>query len=117
MYLKDLIETNHVFMKLLEHLGKKQRNLIVLCKSRQKKTSKSIYFTHRNFFGFCITKYYCFSPESKIASRVEPEDDDTMWANFSPDIKEIIQMRELVVDANEARPYDPISEVSMDDQK
>lgn len=44
MYLKDLIETNHVFMKLLEHLGKKQRNLIVLCKSKKKKkSSKSNY--------------------------------------------------------------------------
>lgn len=64
MYLKDLIETNHVFMKLLEHLGKKQRNLIVLCKPRQKKTSKSIYFIHGNFFGFCCTYkyYYCSFP-------------------------------------------------------
>lgn len=37
MYLKDLIETNHVFMKLLEHLGKKQRNLVVLGKPKKKK--------------------------------------------------------------------------------
>lgn len=41
MYLKDLIETNHVFMKLLEHVGKKQRNLIVLCKTKNK-PSKSM---------------------------------------------------------------------------
>jgi len=44
MYLKDLIETNHVFMKLLEHIGKKQRNLIVQYKTKKKKTSKSITF-------------------------------------------------------------------------
>lgn len=46
MYLKDLIETNHVFMKLLEHLGKKQRNLIVKCKARKKKNPKSIIFNN-----------------------------------------------------------------------
>lgn len=46
-YLKDLIETNHVFMKLLEHLGKKQRNLIVLNKAK-KKTSKSIIYLLNN---------------------------------------------------------------------
>lgn len=40
-----------------------------------------------------------------------------MWANFSPNLNEIIQMSELVVDAIEARPFDPISEVSMEDQK
>jgi len=40
-----------------------------------------------------------------------------MWNNFSPDLKEIIQIRELAVDAIEARPYDPISEVPMEDQK
>lgn len=95
MYLKDLIETNHVFMKLLEHVGKKQRNLIVQCKTRKKKTSK----------------------KTKTATQVTPENDDDMWNNFSPDLKEIIQIRELAVDAIEARPYDPISEVPMEDQK
>jgi len=40
-----------------------------------------------------------------------------MWNNFSSDLKEIIQIPELAVDAIEARPYDPISEVPMEDQK
>jgi len=40
-----------------------------------------------------------------------------MWNNFSPELREIIQIRELAVDAIEARPYDPISEVPMEDQK
>lgn len=44
LYLKDLIETNHVFMKLLENLGKKQRNLIVQRKTKKKKATKSMYF-------------------------------------------------------------------------
>uniref|UniRef100_A0A2H8TU68 Protein timeless n=1 Tax=Melanaphis sacchari TaxID=742174 RepID=A0A2H8TU68_9HEMI len=94
MYLKDVIETNHVFMKLLEHLGKKQRNLIVQCKSRKKPSKKS-----------------------KTATKIIPENNNSMWDNFSPDLKEIIQIRELVVNVVEARPYDPISEVSMEDQK
>uniref|UniRef100_A0A2S2NUZ1 Protein timeless n=1 Tax=Schizaphis graminum TaxID=13262 RepID=A0A2S2NUZ1_SCHGA len=94
VYLKDVIETNHIFMKLLEHLGKKQRNLIVQCKSRKKTFKKS-----------------------KTATQVTLENDDTIWDNFSPDLKEVIQIRELVVNAIEARPYDPISEVSMEDQK
>ncbi|KAF0730149.1 protein timeless, partial [Aphis craccivora] len=93
MYLKDVIETNHIFMKLLEHLGKKQRNLIVQCKSRKKTYKKS-----------------------KTATQVTPENNDSMWNNFSPNLKEIIQMHEQV-NAIEARPYDPISEVPMEDQK
>jgi len=40
-----------------------------------------------------------------------------MWNNFSPELREIIQTHELAVDAIEARPYDPISEVPMEDQK
>lgn len=40
-----------------------------------------------------------------------------MWTNLSPDLKKIIQIPELIVDATEARPYDPISEVPMEDQK
>lgn len=40
-----------------------------------------------------------------------------MWTNLSPDLKEIIEMRELFIDTVEARPYDPVSEVPMDDQK
>lgn len=46
-----------------------------------------------------------------------PEDDDTMWTNLNMDLKKIIQMPELVIDINEAKPYDPVSEVSMEDQK
>lgn len=45
------------------------------------------------------------------------DDDDAMWTNLNTDLKEIIQTPELVVDVNEAKPYDPISEVSMEDQK
>ncbi|XP_050066512.1 protein timeless homolog isoform X2 [Aphis gossypii] len=93
MYLKDVIETNHIFMKLLEHLGKKQRNLIVQCKSRKKTYKKS-----------------------KTATQVTPENDDSMWNNFSTNLKEIIQIHEQV-NVIEARPYDPISEVPMEDQK
>lgn len=40
-----------------------------------------------------------------------------MWANFSPDLEKIIDTLEEVVDATEAKPYDPVSEVPMDEQK
>jgi len=40
-----------------------------------------------------------------------------MWNSFSPDLKEIIQTCDLIVNAVEARPYDPISEIPMEDQK
>lgn len=43
MYLKDLLETNHVFMKLLEDLGKRQRNLVVQKISKKRKNPKSTY--------------------------------------------------------------------------
>lgn len=40
-----------------------------------------------------------------------------MWNDFSSDLKEVIQMNDLVVDALQSRPYDPVSEVPMEDQK
>lgn len=58
-----------------------------------------------------------FLLESKSTAQVNPEDDDTIWNNFTLDLEEIIKMRELIVDANEVKPYDPISEISMEDQK
>lgn len=61
--------------------------------------------------------YTHFFLETKTATQVTPENDDDMWNNFSPDLKEIIQIPELAVDTIEARPYDPISEVPMEDQK
>lgn len=113
MYLKDLIETNHVFMKLLEHLGKKQRNLIVLCKPKKKTSKSTIIFI---IYNFLFLYYVYFIPESKTP-KVTSEDNDTMWANFNLDLKEIIQMPEFNVDVVEAKPYDPVSDVSMEDQK
>jgi hypothetical protein len=59
----------------------------------------------------------CIFLESKTATQVTLENDNSIWDNFSPDLKEVIQIRELVVNAIEARPYDPISEVPMEDQK
>lgn len=61
--------------------------------------------------------YVYFILESKVVSQNTPEDDDTMWTNLSPRLREIIQIPELIVDATEARPYDPVSEVPMEDQK
>lgn len=62
--------------------------------------------------------YVCvyFFLESKPVTRVD-QDDDTMWNDFSSDLKEVIQMDDLVVDAIQSRPYDPVSEVPMEDQK
>lgn len=61
-----------------------------------------------------------FFLESKVTTQNtqnNQEDDDIMWTNISLDLEEIIKMHELIVDANEIKPYDPISEISMEDQK
>lgn len=69
LYLKDLIETNHVFMKLLEHLGKKQRNLIVQRKAKtKKKTSKSIYLMCSIVVITLIVKYLVLYLSSTLLS-------------------------------------------------
>lgn len=104
-------------MKLLEHLGKKQRNLIVQ-KKVKKKRSKSIYLKNMvNLFSICIFQFFVES-NVKLTTKVDPvEDNDTMWTKFSPDLENIIKLHTLIVDVNEAKPYDPISEVSMEDQK
>jgi len=108
-------------MKLLEDLGKRQRNLIVQSKpkkivKKKKNSSGSTYL----LYNFIYFRFLCLSLlflESKAITQGTLEDNDTMWTNFSLNLKEIIQMRELVIDTIEARPYDPVSEVPMDDQK
>lgn len=65
----------------------------------------------------CVFIYEFFVLESKVISQNTPEDDDTLWTNLSPGLREIIQIPELIIDATEAKPYDPISDVPMEDQK
>lgn len=108
-------------MKLLEHLGKKQRNLIVQRKAKtKKKTSKSILYlicsSVLHYFLF-LCYLLLFLESSKTPAQNTSEDNDTMWTNISPDLTNIIQMSELVVNAIEARPYDPVSDVPMEEQK
>lgn len=72
-------------------------------------------FIHSIFFLFVILQLHLYFLESKTIIHVDP-DDDTMWTDFSSDLKEVIQSN-LVVDTIEARPYDPVSEVPIEDQK
>ncbi|XP_050538805.1 protein timeless homolog [Daktulosphaira vitifoliae] len=97
LYLKDLVETNHVFMKLLENLKNKQRNLIV--QRKVKKTNKKIVKTVKS--------------QATLNNDIE----DITWDNIFPTLKKIMQTNNLIVDAVEARPYDPVSVIPMEDQK
>lgn len=51
-YLKDLIEANHIFMKMLEHFCKRHRTLVVQKKAKKvrKKRSKK---RERDFIRYC----------------------------------------------------------------
>lgn len=65
-YLTDLIESNHIFMKILEHFCKRHRSLVVQKKvklQKRKKKTKSrnhlIFLFHSNLYVFFfISNFY-----------------------------------------------------------
>jgi hypothetical protein len=91
----------------------------LFCVKQKQKFLKvyAITLFHHNYIYIYIYIYEFFVLESKSLPHNTPEDDDTLWNNLSPGLKEIIEIPDLIIDATEAKPYDPISEVPMEDQK
>lgn len=58
-----------------------------------------------------------FLESSKTPTQNSPKDNESTWTNIIPDLTNIVQMSELVVNAIEVRPYDPVSDVPMEEQK
>ncbi|XP_065210655.1 protein timeless homolog [Planococcus citri] len=96
-YLKDLIESNHVFMKMLEHYCKRHRALVVQNKPkavrRKKKSKKS----------------------AKQTKDLTAECTEEKWNEMESKISDIIEKRdELTV---QSLPFDAASDVPFEEQK
>ena len=98
-YLKDLVETTHIFLKLFEVFGKGNRHLLVQKKTKAPKKRK------------------------KSKPKKKPEGDETTTAAPPPTFDEIAGeissalQESLPTLSDEIIPFDAASDLSMDDQK
>jgi len=97
-YLKDLIETTHIFLKLFQDYGKTNRHLIVQKKVRTIKKKKKKKNVEKN------------EPNSSAAPLVITSFDE-IAAEISAALQENHSLPENV------SPFDAASDLSMDDQK
>ena len=99
-YLKDLIETTHIFLKLFEEYGKTNRHLIVQKKSRPKKTKKKRKSAKSDH-----------SDRNPASMSLATTNFDEIAAEISSALQEKPSLPDHV------SPFDAASDLSMDDQK
>ncbi|XP_066149968.1 protein timeless homolog isoform X2 [Euwallacea fornicatus] len=94
-YLKDLIETQHIFLKMLETFVGREGTVMVQSKGKKrKKNPKKV---------------------QKIVAQPQELDLESMWDEASPQISTVLQdVREF---PNDIAPFDAASDVPIDDQK
>ncbi|KAK3595063.1 hypothetical protein CHS0354_043159 [Potamilus streckersoni] len=98
-YLKDLIETTHLFLKMLEHFSKKTKHLVVEKKKRKKGGRKK-------------------KPESKGSNQPsEPtaQEIEDLWDEVSSELSAIFQGRAEI--PQNVSPFDAASEVDINEQR
>ncbi|KAL3836515.1 hypothetical protein ACJMK2_021941 [Sinanodonta woodiana] len=98
-YLKDLIETTHLFLKMLEHFSKKTKHLVVEKKKKKKGGRKK-------------------KPESKGShqpSEPTAQEIEDLWDEVSSDLSAIFQGRTEV--PQNVSPFDAASEVDINEQR
>ncbi|KAG8314055.1 hypothetical protein J6590_101372 [Homalodisca vitripennis] len=95
-YLKDLVETAHIFLKMLEHFCSRHQNLIVQGKAKkrnQKKKKKS-------------------TPKTSAATTQNLE---AIWDQVGPELSAVLQGQAEI--PSDLTPFDAASDLTMDQQK
>lgn len=104
-YLKDLVETTHIFLKLLEQFCKSNRHVVVQktvrCKSSTKKKPKTKSVSSKKAF-----------PDESNATTLAASFDE-----ISGDISSALQQTENDLQPIDVLPFDAASDVPIDDQK
>ncbi|XP_068081977.1 protein timeless homolog [Anabrus simplex] len=95
-YLKDLLETTHIFLKLLEHFCSRSRGVVVQQKQKARSRKKQKSSTAN-------------SQTATVQSGAE------LWIEMEPQITTILQTPESIPD--DVVPFDPTSDIPVDDQK
>ncbi|XP_074082471.1 protein timeless homolog isoform X2 [Macrotis lagotis] len=99
-YLRDLVETTHLFLKMLERFCRNRGNLMVQNKKRRRKKKK---------------KARLQSPASAGDVPHHPEDVEGMWPSLAEKLKHCAQNSELTLDS--VVPFDAASEVPVEEQR
>lgn len=102
-YLNDLIEANHLFLKMLEYYCKKSENQVMIRKKtrKQKKKKKA-------------------SKDNELNEQVENEQPELIWTELAAEISNVLQSdAELprIEDNPDLNVFNVLSEESKDEQK
>ena len=97
-YLKDLVETTHAFLKLMESMSK-SKHLVVKSKKKRKPTSQK------------RTKN---TPTDEDGSNKQ-QNNEKMWDEISSKLSHVLEENEIPT--CDILPFDPLSEKSTDQQK
>ncbi|XP_070536276.1 protein timeless homolog [Ptychodera flava] len=100
-FLKDLIETTHVFVKMLEKFTKGRRSVLVQKKRRKKKKKQQ---KPRNT-----------EESSQTAGALPEEELDELWDRVSSDMSAMLQGREEIPD--NAVPFDAAADIPVEEQR
>ncbi|XP_020845704.1 protein timeless homolog isoform X2 [Phascolarctos cinereus] len=95
-YLCDLVETTHLFLKMLEHFCRSRGNLMVQNKRRRKKKKKA-------------------HPQSPASAGNGPYPPEGVWPALAEQLKHCAQNSELTLDS--VVPFDAASEVPVEEQR
>ncbi|XP_036615919.1 protein timeless homolog [Trichosurus vulpecula] len=98
-YLRDLVETTHLFLKMLERFCRSRGNLMVQNKRRRRKKKK----------------VHTQSPASAGNVPQPPEDPEGVWPALAEQLKLCAQNSELTLDS--VVPFDAASEVPVEEQR
>jgi len=101
-FLKDLVEANHVFLKILEHMAR-SKHMMIGKRIRRKKSKKK---SKKQGPAEMLTS-------AEVSQRVNKE---SQWDFISPRISSLLQDDEPELPAN-VRPFDAASNVPVEDQK
>ncbi|XP_068935540.1 protein timeless homolog isoform X2 [Petaurus breviceps papuanus] len=100
-YLRDLVETTHLFLKMLERFCRNRGNLMVQNKRRRRKKKKK--------------KAHTQSAASAGHVPHAPEDPESVWPALAEQLKLCAQNSELTLDS--VVPFDAASEVPVEEQR
>ncbi|XP_058163940.1 protein timeless homolog [Dasypus novemcinctus] len=97
-FLRDLVETTHLFLKMLERFCRNRGNLIVQNKQKKRKKKKVLY-----------------QPVASGDVSYSPEELQALWPSLAEQLQFCAQDPELSLDS--MVPFDAASEVSVEEQR
>ncbi|KAM6215560.1 protein timeless homolog [Rhynchocyon petersi] len=98
-FLRDLVETTHLFLKMLERFCQSRGNLMVQNKRKKRKKKKK----------------ELDQPAASANVPCSPEELEVMWPTLAEQLQCCIQAPEFIVDA--VVPFDAASEVPVEEQR